>query len=242
MTRLPPSRRQLLARCGGGFGSLALADLLPGGRRGPRRSTPSPRSRPHFPAKAKAVIWVFVNGGHSQVDTWDYKPELAKRDGKPLPNFDKTYRVLRQRRRPADEVAVRVEAARPVRQVGVVASSRTCRSTSTGWRSSIRSGRESNNHSPALFMMNTGLPRMGNPSRRVVGDLRPRQREREPARVRGHVRPEGPGPAEGAHAELDAAASCPGRSRAPGSSRPATPIDNLKPAAAPRRPAGAGST
>ena len=34
----------------------------------------------HFPAKAKSVIWLFMNGGPSQVDTWDYKPELARRD------------------------------------------------------------------------------------------------------------------------------------------------------------------
>ena len=44
---------------------------------------------PHFPAKAKSVIWLFMNGGPSQVDTWDYKPELDKRDGQPLAGFDK---------------------------------------------------------------------------------------------------------------------------------------------------------
>ena len=42
----------------------------------------------HFPAKAKSVIWLFMNGGPSQVDTWDYKPELAKRDGQELKGFD----------------------------------------------------------------------------------------------------------------------------------------------------------
>ena len=85
-----PSRRQLLARCGAGLGSLALADLL--GRQGLLAADPNPLAakKSHFAAKAKAVIWIFVNGGHSQVDTWDYKPELAKLDGKPLPNFDKT--------------------------------------------------------------------------------------------------------------------------------------------------------
>ena len=86
-----PSRRQLLARCGAGIGSLALADML--GRQGLLAADPSNPLAPkksHFAAKAKAVIWIFVNGGHSQVDTWDYKPELVKMDGKPLPNFDKT--------------------------------------------------------------------------------------------------------------------------------------------------------
>ena len=37
--------------------------------------------KPHFPAKARAVIWLFMTGGPSQVDTFDYKPELQKRDG-----------------------------------------------------------------------------------------------------------------------------------------------------------------
>src|SRR5262249_18682612 len=48
----------------------------------------APKS-PHFKAKANAVIWLFMNGGPSQVDTWDYKPELAKRDGQELSGFDK---------------------------------------------------------------------------------------------------------------------------------------------------------
>src|SRR5208282_1441818 len=45
--------------------------------------------RPHFPVKAKSVIWLFMNGGQSQVDTWDYKPALEKADGQELPGFDK---------------------------------------------------------------------------------------------------------------------------------------------------------
>src|SRR5262249_42139299 len=91
------SRRQLLARCGFGFGTLALADLLARQRAlASDASPPAPPSLnplaprpPPFPAKAKAVIWIFVNGGPSQVDTWDYKPELARHDGKPLPGLDK---------------------------------------------------------------------------------------------------------------------------------------------------------
>ena len=59
------------------------------GEAGAASLNPLAPKKPHFPAKAKAVIWLFVNGGPSQVDTWDYKPELDKRDGKPLPNFDK---------------------------------------------------------------------------------------------------------------------------------------------------------
>ena len=42
-----------------------------------------------FPARAKSVIWLFMNGGPSQVDTWDYKPELIRSHGKELAGFDK---------------------------------------------------------------------------------------------------------------------------------------------------------
>src|SRR5438067_1513915 len=92
------SRREFLARAGGGFGLLALADLLRAGE--PEASatgappvahapgSPLNPKEPHFPAKAKSVIWLFMNGGPSQVDTWDHKPELDKRDGQELKGFD----------------------------------------------------------------------------------------------------------------------------------------------------------
>ena len=41
--------------------------------------------QPHFPAKAKRIIFLFMHGGPSQVDTFDYKPQLAKDDNKPVP-------------------------------------------------------------------------------------------------------------------------------------------------------------
>ena len=69
------SRRQFLRRSGLGVGSLALADML-------HREASAKR---HFPAPAKAVIHVFLNGGVSQVDTFDPKPELTKRGGQELP-------------------------------------------------------------------------------------------------------------------------------------------------------------
>ena len=66
------TRRQML---GCGFGSLGLAGTLQaGGAVGT-----------HFPAKAKHVIFLFLNGGLSQVDTFDPKPELTRQDGHPLP-------------------------------------------------------------------------------------------------------------------------------------------------------------
>src|SRR5262245_44546644 len=78
------SRRDLLRRTAVGFGWLALADLLARADDPPRRSPLDPRP-PHFPARAKRVIFLFTHGGPSQVDTFDHKPRLTADDGKPLP-------------------------------------------------------------------------------------------------------------------------------------------------------------
>ena len=81
------SSRQMLARVGAGFGSLALADLLSRQSVFSAERAASPlAARPgHFPARAKRVIFLFMHGGPSHVDTFDYKPELIARDGQPLP-------------------------------------------------------------------------------------------------------------------------------------------------------------
>lgn len=76
------SRRQLLQSSSIGFGWLALADML---SRAEGRGDPLAPKRPHFPPKAKRVIFLFMHGGPSQVDTFDYKPKLEEYDGKPLP-------------------------------------------------------------------------------------------------------------------------------------------------------------
>ena len=107
------SRREFLSRAGDGFGMLALAGLLQeqGLLGKAAASTVDPRNPlaphdGHFPAKAKSVIWLFMNGGPSQVDTWDYKPELDSRDGQALAGFDKNTGFFHRTGRPADEVAV----------------------------------------------------------------------------------------------------------------------------------------
>ena len=70
------SRRAFLQSAGGGLGGLALSAMLAGNS---RAASPT-----HFPAKAKRVIQIFCPGGWSQVDTFDYKPELEKRAGQPF--------------------------------------------------------------------------------------------------------------------------------------------------------------
>src|SRR6185369_5123361 len=91
-----PSRRELLATAGSGFGLLALADLLaaedgrakPGRSPDDRAANPYAVRKPHFAAKAKRVIFLYMPGGPSHVDTFDPKPKLAEMNGKPLP-FEK---------------------------------------------------------------------------------------------------------------------------------------------------------
>ncbi|MCA9118238.1 MAG: DUF1501 domain-containing protein, partial [Planctomycetaceae bacterium] len=85
----PVTRRQLLKQSGIGFGSLALAGLMADEQARAAGSVDAmlPRT-PHFAPRAKRVIFMFMHGGPSQVDTFDYKPQLEKDHGKPLP-FDK---------------------------------------------------------------------------------------------------------------------------------------------------------
>src|SRR5688500_15197222 len=76
----PFSRREFLWRSGGGFGALALSQMLSVvGAEGS-----AGRGGPHHPAKARRVIQLFMNGGVSQMDTFDYKPELIKRHGEKI--------------------------------------------------------------------------------------------------------------------------------------------------------------
>ncbi|HBL46108.1 DUF1501 domain-containing protein [Gimesia sp.] len=79
------SRRDMLRQSSAGFGSLALAALL--GGKSQAGQTPF-EPQPHFTPKAKRVIFLFMHGGPSHMDTFDYKPQLQKDSGKPLP-FDK---------------------------------------------------------------------------------------------------------------------------------------------------------
>lgn len=163
-------RRQLLARAGGGAGLLALATLLAdsgmlaAADEAPAQPPLNPLAprKGHFPGTAKSVIWLFMNGGPSQVDTWDYKPALERFDGKPLEGFDANTGFF------TGSVGPVMKSPFQFAQYG----------ESGSWVSEIfpQLSRHvddmaflhgcytgSNNHSPALFMMNTGTTRMGFP-------------------------------------------------------------------------------
>lgn len=163
------SRRELLVRAGMGCGWLALAELLAADRtlaastadRALALNPLAPRPG-HFPGRAKSVIWLFMNGGPSQVDTWDYKPELTKRDGQELAGFDKNTGFF------TDQVGPLMKSPFKFAQYG----------QSGTWAAEIFPGlaqhvddmafiyscyTQTNNHSPALFQVNTGMSRMGFP-------------------------------------------------------------------------------
>jgi hypothetical protein len=165
-TNLYPTRRELLRRAGCGFGMLALADLL--GRDGllasepDRRLNPLAPAKPHFPARAKSVIWLFMNGGPSQVDTWDYKPELFKRDGVELKGFDHKTGFF------VNEVGPLMRSPFRWKQHGKsgtwvpeIFPRLAAHVDDTAFVHSCYT--ETNNHSPALFQINTGMSRMGFP-------------------------------------------------------------------------------
>ena len=157
-----PERRQFLRDSGLGFGSLALAAVLGRDAAANTSTGPSQLVLPHHPPKAKRVIWLFMTGAPSQVDTWDYKPELQARAGQPLPGADK--------------------------QVGFFQTSGTCMASPFQWAQHGHSGTwvsdlfpylsqhvddmcfihsmhlRANNHAPASMELMCGLNRPGMPS------------------------------------------------------------------------------
>jgi hypothetical protein len=160
-------RRDLLRRAGSGAGLLGLATLLQNeGVLQPASaadaSNPLAPKDGHFDGRVKRVIWLFINGGPSHVDTWDYKPELEKSDGKELEGFDRFTGFF------SNSVGPLMKSPFKFQQHGEcgkwVSEIFPKLSQHVDKMAFIHSGHtESNNHSPALFMMNTGLPRMGYP-------------------------------------------------------------------------------
>lgn len=167
-------RRAWLRRCGMGCGMLGLATLLDDAgllaRARAAQSTDAADAlalrAPHFSGRAKAVIWLFINGGPSHVDTFDYKPELLRWSGKSIKAFDNSFQETTGFFR--DQVGGLMPSPFAFRQHGEcgkwVSSLFPRLARHVDKMAFIHSGyTESNNHSPALFMMNCGMPRMGLP-------------------------------------------------------------------------------
>lgn len=152
---LAPSRRKLLLDAGMGFGWLAASWLL--GNEPANAGAPVTQG-PHFPPKAKRILQVFTVGGMSHLDTFDYKPELQARDGKPfdMPTF-------------FGQAGNLFASPWPFRQRGesglwvsdLLPELAGCADKLTVIRSMVS---KSANHMPAVAQMNTGFILTGYPS------------------------------------------------------------------------------
>jgi hypothetical protein len=164
------TRRHFFKDCAVGLGSLALASLLSDGKAA-ADSFPNPLAprKPHFPPRAKAVIYLFMAGGPSQLELFDYKPELARLDGQPIPEsfikgkrfafmdtFTKEHpKCLGSRRRFARHGRAGTYVSECLPHVAdVVDDLAVVRSLQT----------DVFNHAPAKFFINTGSAQTGRPS------------------------------------------------------------------------------
>src|SRR5437868_2901252 len=153
------NRREFLKKAGAGFGMLALADLLQAQDADSQRSVDpmSPRA-PHYPARAKSIIWLFMEGAPSSVDLFDPKPELTKRDGQrididvfngnPGPLMKSPFSFKQYGQSGAWVCEKYPNVAKHVDDFAFIKSLHS----------------ESNDHVPALYQINTGIARPGFPA------------------------------------------------------------------------------
>ncbi|MGV3774984.1 MAG: DUF1501 domain-containing protein [Verrucomicrobiales bacterium] len=164
------TRRDMLKRCGTGFGMMALGSLfaqteaaraLAAGGNGRSSSLPLSPKAPHFSPKAKRVVHLFMNGGPSQVDTFDPKPALDKYHGKPLPLNN-----LRTERKTGAAMRSPFKFQK-YGQSGIEVSELFAKTASAHIddMAVIRSMQaEVPNHEPSLMLMNCGDSRLPRPS------------------------------------------------------------------------------
>ena len=121
--------------------------------------------KPHFAAKAKSVIYLFMAGGPSQLDLFDYKPTLAKLDGQPIPPsvlkdakyafIQKTATILSPRFKFAKHGQSGAELSEMLPHLGEIADDMAIVKSMTT---------DAFNHAPAQIFMNTGSQQLGRPS------------------------------------------------------------------------------
>ena len=181
------TRRQALKNAACGFGALALNGLL-AEQSGAAQANPLAVRRPHFKAKAKRVIFLFMQGGVSHVDSYDYKPRLDQRRrqddelrGCPRQGQHGPTRGLS----PGDEAVVEVQQARQERSLGVrpvPGDQPACGRPVLPPLDAHRGGGARPGHSLSALRQHQFPAAVDG----LVGPLRPGDGEREPARVRVH--------------------------------------------------------
>lgn len=156
------NRRDMLSRCGMGLGGLALGQILAAEQSHAAAGSNNPMlpRHGHFPAKAKRIIHLFMNGGPSQVDTFDPKPALDKYAGQSLPGgnlrterptgavFPSPYRFRRHGESGLPVSELFEHTAKNIDDIAVIRSMHA----------------DVPNHEPSLMLMNCGEARLVRPS------------------------------------------------------------------------------
>ena len=162
------TRRHFFKDCGVGLGSLALASLLTDNllaQGNPQSKNPLAPKPPHFKAKAKRVIYLFQAGAPSQLDLFDYKPELVKYNGKPVPQelvkginyafikpdaglYASEFKFAKHGRSGAELSEAFTHLPKVADDIAIIRSMTT----------------EAINHAPGQIFMNTGSVQFGRPS------------------------------------------------------------------------------
>jgi hypothetical protein len=160
------TRRELLWEMGGGFAGVALAGLLASdsvAHASGSSDGPLAPKRPHFPAKAKSCIFLMMNGGPSQVDTFDPKPALAKFAGTEIP---KDKKFINSGGRKIGHLTPAFRKFRPGGKSGLPVSDYFPKVREHADKLAVvRSCHtDSHAHGSALVMMNTGKTFIGRPS------------------------------------------------------------------------------
>jgi hypothetical protein len=162
--RLALTRRHFFRDCGIGLGSMAFSSLVQ--RETLANSATSQEARPgHFPARARAVIFLFMAGGPSQLELFDHKPQLKRLDGQVVPpSFTRGKRFAfirsdakllgcRRRFAPAGQVGAEISELLPHHRA-IVDDICLLKGMNT----------DVFNHGPAKMLLNTGSPQFGRPS------------------------------------------------------------------------------
>jgi hypothetical protein len=162
------TRRHFFRDCALGLGSMALASIAAEGKE--TKTNPLATKKPHFAAKAKAVIFLFMAGGPSQLELFDHKPKLTALSGKPIPEeFIKGKRFAFMDSFAGKKVPLVLGTRRKFKQHGKAGSwVSDCLPHTASIVDDIAIVRslQTNvfNHAPAKLFINTGSPQAGRPS------------------------------------------------------------------------------
>ena len=157
---VPLARRHFLARCSMGLGGMALGSLMA------REDAQRPK-RGHFPARAKSVIFLFMAGGPSQLDMFERKPELQKRNGQPIPeSFTKGKRFAFMDSSHRNNLLASKFSFRQHGEAGVWVNDLLPHTAGIVNELTFITTCKTDlfNHAPAKFYMNTGSGLFGRPS------------------------------------------------------------------------------